>query len=49
MNFNMNFGQATCRLLCRHTQSALSASCVWRIVPIVTCEPSERTCGYSCL
>jgi len=32
-----------------NTQSTLAASCVCWIVPIVTCESRERTCGCSCL
>jgi len=49
MNLNMTVGQAACQLLCRYTQSTLSASCVCWIVPIVTCDAIKRTCGWSCL
>jgi len=45
MNLNMTIGQATCRLLCRYTQSKFAAFCVCWIVPIVTCKSDERTCG----
>ena len=39
-----------CRLCeCRHTQSTLTASWVWWIVSIVTCESAERGCGCSCV
>jgi len=49
MNLNMTVGQASCRLLCRCTQSMLVASCVCWIVRIVTSESCERTCGRYCL
>jgi len=49
MNLNMMVGQAACRLLCRYTQSMLTASCVCWIVRILTSESGERTCGCSCL
>jgi len=35
VNLNMTVGQAAWRLWCRHTQSTLTASCVWWIVSIV--------------
>jgi len=49
MNLKMTVGQAACRLLCRYTQSTLAASCVCGVVPIVTCQSGERTCGCSWL
>jgi len=49
MNLNMTVGQAACQLLCRYIQSTLAASCVFWIVPIVTCDSIKKTCGCSCL
>jgi len=49
INLNTMVGQAACRLMCRYAQSMLTASCVCWIVPIVTRQSGERTCGCSCL
>jgi len=49
VNLSMTVGQATCRLLCRYTQSTLAASCVCWIAPIVTFDSVKRTCGCLCL
>jgi len=38
-----------CRLSGNGSESTLTASCIWWIVPIVTCESGERICGCSCL
>jgi len=48
MNVNMTVGQAACQLLCRYAHSALAASCVCWIVPILMCDSIKRTCGCSC-
>jgi len=37
MNLNITVGQTACQLLCRYTQSTLTASCVCWILPTVTC------------
>jgi len=47
MNLYMTIGQAACPLLCRYSQCTLAASCIFWIVPIVTCESGERTCDCS--
>jgi len=49
MYINMTFGQATCQLFCRYSQSTLAVSCVCWIVPTVTCDSIKKTCGCSCL
>jgi len=42
MNLNATVSQAACQLLCWYTQSPLAASCVYWIVPIVTCDSIKR-------